>query len=71
MYFSRDVKSIKIVDSEERKWLVQLTWMPLCYMKKMGGFAKKLDDGDICVFELIRPRTLKVSVLKRVKNEIM
>ncbi|KAK3195629.1 hypothetical protein Dsin_026939 [Dipteronia sinensis] len=63
-YFSRDFKSIKIVDSEERKWSVQLTWMPLCFMTKMGGFAKKLDDGDVCVFELIRPRALKVSVLK-------
>ncbi|KAI9181536.1 hypothetical protein LWI28_015908 [Acer negundo] len=70
-YFSRGVKIIKIVDSEERKWSVQLTWMPMCFMTKMGGFAKKLDDGDVCVFELIRPRTLKVSVLKSVKSEIL
>ncbi|TXG64438.1 hypothetical protein EZV62_011432 [Acer yangbiense] len=68
-YFSRGVKIIEIVDSEERKWSVQLTWMPMCFMTKMGGFAKKLDDGDVCVFQLIRPRTLKVSVLKSACKE--
>ncbi|TXG64432.1 hypothetical protein EZV62_011426 [Acer yangbiense] len=70
-YFSRGVKIIKIVDSEERKWSVQLSRMPMCFMTKMGGFAKKLDDGDVVVFELIKPRTLKVSVLKSVKSEIL
>ncbi|KAK3219441.1 hypothetical protein Dsin_013411 [Dipteronia sinensis] len=63
-YFSTSTKSIKVLDSDGRKWSVLLTSVPTCFMTKLGRFGKKLDGGDICVFELISRKILKVSVLK-------
>ncbi|KAH7575165.1 hypothetical protein JRO89_XS02G0056600 [Xanthoceras sorbifolium] len=68
-YFNRNTKNIKVLDPEGRKWSVQLSWMPLCFITKLGGFAKELDDGDICIFELIKRNKLKALVLRSVKDE--
>ncbi|KAK0580364.1 hypothetical protein LWI29_001081 [Acer saccharum] len=63
-YFSTSTKSIKVLDSDGRKWSAQLTLVPKCFMTKLGRFGKNLDGGDICVFELVSRNILKVSVLK-------
>ncbi|KAL5858081.1 hypothetical protein ACOSQ3_005539 [Xanthoceras sorbifolium] len=59
MYFNRNAKNIKVLDSEGRKWSVQLSRLPLCFITKLGGFAKELDDGDICVLCLLNGRNWK------------
>ncbi|KAI9182702.1 hypothetical protein LWI28_028032 [Acer negundo] len=63
-YFSASTKSIKVLDSDGMKWSALLTSVPTCFMTKLGRFGKNLDGGDICVFELISQKILKVSVLK-------
>ncbi|KAK1558775.1 hypothetical protein Q3G72_006429 [Acer saccharum] len=63
-YFGTSTKSIKVLDSDGRKWSAVLTSAPMCFMTKLGRFGKNFDGGDICVFELISRKILKVSVLK-------
>ncbi|KAK3195628.1 hypothetical protein Dsin_026938 [Dipteronia sinensis] len=63
-YFSRS-KCIKVVDCDGRKWPVEISWSPLCFITRLGGFSKVLNEGDICVFELISEKKLKVSILKK------
>ncbi|KAH7575164.1 hypothetical protein JRO89_XS02G0056500 [Xanthoceras sorbifolium] len=62
-YFNRP-GCIKLLDSEGKKWPVEITWSPLCFITRLGGFSKKLDEGDVCVLELISQKQLKVSILK-------
>ncbi|KAL5790809.1 hypothetical protein ACOSQ2_005697 [Xanthoceras sorbifolium] len=67
-YFSGPM-CIKLLDSERKKWPAEISWSPLCRITRLGGFSKKLDEGDICVLELISRKKLKVSILKRLKIE--
>ncbi|KAK2665198.1 hypothetical protein Ddye_003772 [Dipteronia dyeriana] len=54
---SRDPKCIKIQDSVGREWPGITTWYGGC------SYIKNLDEGDICIFELIKvEELLKVSV---------
>ncbi|XP_052287746.1 B3 domain-containing transcription factor VRN1-like isoform X2 [Citrus sinensis] len=68
-FFCRDTKSIKILVSNENEKPHQINWI------QKGGFvftmvrimkSKKLKEGDICIFELIRKNKflLKLYVLK-------
>lgn len=68
-FFRRDTKSIKILVSNENEKPHQINWI------QNGGFvftmvgimkSKKLKEGDICIFELIRKNNflLKLYVLK-------
>ncbi|TXG64439.1 hypothetical protein EZV62_011433 [Acer yangbiense] len=67
-YFSRS-KCIKVVDCDGRKWPAEISWSPLCFITRLGGFSKILDEGDICVFELLSEKKLKVSILKKACNK--
>ncbi|KAL5790803.1 hypothetical protein ACOSQ2_005691 [Xanthoceras sorbifolium] len=62
-YFNRPC-CIKLLDSKGKKWPVEISWSPLCFITRLGGFSKKLDEGDVCVLELISQKKLKVSILK-------
>lgn len=61
-YITKNDKVVKVVDSDGMKWTMSLSWLPLCFLTRLGGFVRKLDVGDICVFELIRRRKLKFKV---------
>ncbi|KAL5790799.1 hypothetical protein ACOSQ2_005687 [Xanthoceras sorbifolium] len=62
---SRDSKCIKVQDSDGREWPGITTWCGgYCRIKGLAGLLreKNLDEGDICIFELIRVNELKVSI---------
>ncbi|KAI9182213.1 hypothetical protein LWI28_023175 [Acer negundo] len=68
-YLSRDAKIIKLQVSDGREWPVQLFWRQNGSGDLVTGwpaFSKEnnLEDGDVCLFELIRTDDflLKVSV---------
>ncbi|KAK1559236.1 hypothetical protein Q3G72_012256 [Acer saccharum] len=42
-YFSTSTKSIKVLDSDGRKWFALLTLEPKCFMTKLARFRKNLD----------------------------
>ncbi|KAL5790806.1 hypothetical protein ACOSQ2_005694 [Xanthoceras sorbifolium] len=62
---SRDSECIKVQDSDGREWPGMTMWCGgYCRIKGLAGLLreKNLDEGDICIFELIRVNELKVSV---------
>lgn len=69
-YLSREVKWIKIQDCDGAEWPVSIKWPNHGCLIKGGWYKflqeKDLEEGDICVFELIRNNdiVLKVSVHK-------
>lgn len=66
MWLSRISKCIKVQDFNGREWPVITVWYgECCYIKGLAALIreKNLDEGDICIFELITVNELlKVSV---------
>ncbi|TXG64425.1 hypothetical protein EZV62_011419 [Acer yangbiense] len=65
-------KWIKLQDSDGSEWSVLTMWYrKCCYMRRLRGLLRKKnsDLGDICIFELIRMKELKVSVFSASSTE--
>ncbi|TXG64436.1 hypothetical protein EZV62_011430 [Acer yangbiense] len=69
-YLSKDSEYIKLQASDGREYPVQIIWKQnnvVCFRKGWAGFSrdKNMEEGDICLFELVRMKEdilLKVSV---------
>ncbi|KAK2665202.1 hypothetical protein Ddye_003776 [Dipteronia dyeriana] len=69
-YLSKDLEYIKLQASDGKEYPVQIIWKQnngVSFRKGWAGFSrdKNMEEGDICVFELVRMKEdilLKVSV---------